>query len=108
MFFLTYSTRQCVSNAATPTDNLRNTFLLHPSSCYVPKHPPTPLGLRESIRNILGLIYAAQGPANAADYGVPTPATPQLTSGHFVWAQETIGAQGDVEANAPLWMLPEQ
>ncbi|QRW09668.1 hypothetical protein RhiLY_08667 [Ceratobasidium sp. AG-Ba] len=73
-----YSTRQCVSNAVTPTDNLRDTFLLHPSSCYVPKRPPTPLGLRESIRNIPGLIYAAQGPANAADYGVPTPATPQL------------------------------
>ncbi|QRW03998.1 hypothetical protein RhiLY_02997 [Ceratobasidium sp. AG-Ba] len=54
----------------------RDTFLLHPSSCYVPKRAPTPAGLRDAIRNVPGLIYTSNGPANAADYGLPTPSSP--------------------------------
>ncbi|QRV80901.1 hypothetical protein RhiJN_08916 [Ceratobasidium sp. AG-Ba] len=72
-----YSIRWRISNAVTSTENLRNTFLLHPSSCYVPKRSPTPPGLRETIWNVPGLIQLAQGPANAADYGLPTPLTPE-------------------------------
>ncbi|QRW08203.1 hypothetical protein RhiLY_07202 [Ceratobasidium sp. AG-Ba] len=71
------SIRRRISNAVTSTENLRDTFLLHPSSCYVPKRLPTPPGLRETIWNVPGLIQLAQGPANAADYGLPTPLTPE-------------------------------
>ncbi|QRW03552.1 hypothetical protein RhiLY_02551 [Ceratobasidium sp. AG-Ba] len=46
------------------------------SSCYVPKRAPTPAGLRDAIRNVPGLIYTSNGPANAADYGLPTPSSP--------------------------------
>ncbi|KAG8714246.1 hypothetical protein FRC08_012171 [Ceratobasidium sp. 394] len=51
-------------------------FLLHPASCHRPKRPLTPPGLRDEVRNIPNLIYAASGPANPADYGLPTPCTP--------------------------------
>ncbi|QRV73678.1 hypothetical protein RhiJN_01692 [Ceratobasidium sp. AG-Ba] len=52
-----------------------DTFLLHPSSCYVPKRSSMRPGLRDSVRNVPGLIYTANGPANPADYGLPTPAS---------------------------------
>ncbi|QRV82785.1 hypothetical protein RhiJN_10800 [Ceratobasidium sp. AG-Ba] len=72
-----YNIRQRVADTAQSTGNPAfDTFLLHPSSCHVPKRPPTPLGLRETIWNVPGLVYVAQGPANAADYGFPTPLTP--------------------------------
>ncbi|QRV85428.1 hypothetical protein RhiJN_27509 [Ceratobasidium sp. AG-Ba] len=44
------------------------------------RRPSTPLGLRESIRNVPGLVYTALGPANPADYGLPTPITPRLAA----------------------------
>ncbi|KAG8720867.1 hypothetical protein FRC09_008863 [Ceratobasidium sp. 395] len=58
------------------SDAFADAFLLHPSSCYVPKCSATPPGLRESMRNVPGLIYTANGPANAADYGLPSPRSP--------------------------------
>ncbi|CCO34238.1 hypothetical protein BN14_08332 [Rhizoctonia solani AG-1 IB] len=70
-----YNTRQKLLDAA-PSATPDDVFLLHPSSCYVPKRSPTPLGLRDSMRNVPGLIYVANGPANPADYGLPTPASP--------------------------------
>ncbi|QRV78757.1 hypothetical protein RhiJN_06772 [Ceratobasidium sp. AG-Ba] len=72
-----YTTRQQQSNTTSvPQPTTSDTFLLHPSSCYVPKRPPTPIGLREAVRNVPGLIYKANGPARAEDYGCPTPCTP--------------------------------
>ncbi|QRV77131.1 hypothetical protein RhiJN_05146 [Ceratobasidium sp. AG-Ba] len=77
----TYNTRWQISGSepvvSTQPDNM---FLLHPSSCHVPKRAPTPVGLHESIRNVPGLIYISNGPANAADYGLPTPCSPHLPS----------------------------
>ncbi|QRV80841.1 Retrotransposon gag protein [Ceratobasidium sp. AG-Ba] len=72
-----YNARQRLSGS-DPIENTQSsdTFLLHPSSCYVPKRSPTPPGLRDAIRNVPGLIHTAIGPANAADYGLPTPLTP--------------------------------
>ncbi|QRV77128.1 hypothetical protein RhiJN_05143 [Ceratobasidium sp. AG-Ba] len=72
-----YNTRQRLSESDPTTDTqLVDTCLLHPSSCYVPKRPPTPPELRESIRNVPGWIYTSNGLANVADYGLPTPFTP--------------------------------
>ncbi|QRW10307.1 hypothetical protein RhiLY_09306 [Ceratobasidium sp. AG-Ba] len=72
-----YNTRQRVSESHPTTDTQPgDTFLLHPSSCYVPKRAPTPAGLRDTIRNIPGLIYTSNGPANAGDYGLPAPSSP--------------------------------
>ncbi|QRV85426.1 hypothetical protein RhiJN_27507 [Ceratobasidium sp. AG-Ba] len=73
----TFNTRQRLSQSTpdvkpAPSD----AFLLHPSSCYVPKRSSTPPGLQDSVRNVPGLIYTANGPANPADYGLPTPASP--------------------------------
>ncbi|QRV79764.1 hypothetical protein RhiJN_07779 [Ceratobasidium sp. AG-Ba] len=72
-----YNTRQRLLESTpdtkpAPTD----TFLLHATSCYIPKRPPTPPELRECIQNVPGLIYTANGPANHADYGLPSPASP--------------------------------
>ncbi|QRV79957.1 hypothetical protein RhiJN_07972 [Ceratobasidium sp. AG-Ba] len=60
-----YNTRQRLPGSGS-TSNTQPTdmFLLHPSSCYVPKRSPTPPGLRDAIRNVPGLIHAAIGPAN--------------------------------------------
>ncbi|QRV74479.1 hypothetical protein RhiJN_02493 [Ceratobasidium sp. AG-Ba] len=69
-----YTARQQLSGS----DSLASdTLLLHPSSCNVPKRSPTPPGLRDAIRNVPGLIHTAIGPANPADYGLPTPLTPE-------------------------------
>ncbi|QRV96411.1 hypothetical protein RhiJN_24429 [Ceratobasidium sp. AG-Ba] len=72
-----YNTRQklvLTTSDAHPTPD--DVHLLHPSSCHVPKRPATPVDLRDSVRNIPGLIYTANGPANPGDYGFPTPASP--------------------------------
>ncbi|QRW14236.1 hypothetical protein RhiLY_13235 [Ceratobasidium sp. AG-Ba] len=74
-----YNTRQrALGDAKTVNSTTADTFLLHPSSCYVPKRSPTPPGLRDAIQNVPGLIDSAIGPANSADYGLPTPLTPEL------------------------------
>ncbi|QRW10419.1 hypothetical protein RhiLY_09418 [Ceratobasidium sp. AG-Ba] len=53
-----YNIRQRVADTAQSTGNPAfDTFLLHPLSCHVPKRPPTPLGLRETIWNVPGLVY---------------------------------------------------
>ncbi|KAG8749969.1 hypothetical protein FRC12_013131 [Ceratobasidium sp. 428] len=56
-------------------DNPADTFLLHPSSCYVPKRPPTPPGLREAMYNVPRLLGQANG-TDGCDYGCPTPREP--------------------------------
>ncbi|QRW08915.1 hypothetical protein RhiLY_07914 [Ceratobasidium sp. AG-Ba] len=76
-----YNARQRLSGS-DPIDKTHSsdTFLLHPSSCYVPKRSPTPPGLRDAIRNVPGLIHTAIGPANPADYGLPTQLARSLPS----------------------------
>ncbi|QRV91931.1 hypothetical protein RhiJN_19949 [Ceratobasidium sp. AG-Ba] len=71
-----YSSRKSLPSADSAKTSPSDLFLLHPSSCYVPKRPPTPSGLRDAIRNVPGLIYKANGPARAEDYGCPTPCSP--------------------------------
>ncbi|QRW07725.1 hypothetical protein RhiLY_06724 [Ceratobasidium sp. AG-Ba] len=72
-----YNARQRLSESGLAMNpQSHDMFLLHPSSCHVPKRSSTPPGLRDSVRNVPGLIYTANGPANAADYGLPTPASP--------------------------------
>ncbi|QRV96741.1 hypothetical protein RhiJN_24759 [Ceratobasidium sp. AG-Ba] len=71
-----YNARQFTPAAHTTENSPSDVLLLHPSSCHVPKRPPTPLNLRHEVRNIPGLIYTANGPASAADYGLPTPSSP--------------------------------
>ncbi|KAG8762846.1 hypothetical protein FRC12_008820 [Ceratobasidium sp. 428] len=60
-------------------DHLNDTidaFLLHPSSCYVPKRPATPPDLRESVYNIPGLVYTANVQTIPANYGFLSPCSP--------------------------------
>ncbi|QRV73613.1 hypothetical protein RhiJN_01627 [Ceratobasidium sp. AG-Ba] len=46
----------------------------------VPQAPSTPPGLRQSVRNIPGLMERANGPADGRDYGWPSPAEPSPPS----------------------------
>ncbi|QRW15458.1 hypothetical protein RhiLY_14457 [Ceratobasidium sp. AG-Ba] len=74
-----YNTRQRLpGGSSTMNTDTNDVFLLHPSSCHVPKRSPTPPGLRDAIRNVPGLIHTAIGPANPSDYGLPTPSTPEV------------------------------
>ncbi|KAG8683432.1 hypothetical protein FRC09_016082 [Ceratobasidium sp. 395] len=63
--------------AARPAslDDPADAFLLHPSSCHVPKRPPTPPGLREAMYNVPHLLGQANG-TDDCDYGCPTPRKP--------------------------------
>ncbi|KAG8725306.1 hypothetical protein FRC09_002668 [Ceratobasidium sp. 395] len=64
---------------ATCPNHLEGTidaFLLHPSSCHVPKRPATPPDLRESMYNIPGLVYTANVQAIPANYGFISPCSP--------------------------------
>ncbi|KAG8700102.1 hypothetical protein FRC09_006174 [Ceratobasidium sp. 395] len=54
------------------SDNPADAFLLHPSSCHVPKRPPTPPGLREAMYNVPRLLGQANG-TDGCDYGCTTP-----------------------------------
>ncbi|KAG8683453.1 hypothetical protein FRC08_014276 [Ceratobasidium sp. 394] len=49
---------------------------LHPLAFLAPNRPPTPPGLRLSMLNAPGLLSKANGPANPADYGLPSPNSP--------------------------------
>ncbi|KAG8709590.1 hypothetical protein FRC08_018252 [Ceratobasidium sp. 394] len=72
-----YNTRHRASAAAPePQSPFVDLHLLHPASCYVPKRPSTPPGLRDAVRNIPGLVEVARGPADATQYGFPTPCSP--------------------------------
>ncbi|KAG8694623.1 hypothetical protein FRC09_009728 [Ceratobasidium sp. 395] len=57
------------------SDDPADAFLLHPSSCYVPKRPPTPPGLREAMYNVPRLLGQANG-TDGCDYGCTTPREP--------------------------------
>ncbi|KAG8769591.1 hypothetical protein FRC12_004873 [Ceratobasidium sp. 428] len=81
-----YNTRQQLvppapATNATPaacpecSEGSADAFLLHPSSCHVPKRPATPPGLRESMYNIPRLLGQANG-TDGCDYGCPTPREP--------------------------------
>ncbi|KAG8716070.1 hypothetical protein FRC09_016072 [Ceratobasidium sp. 395] len=59
----------------TPSDDPADAFLLHPSSCHVPKRPLTPPGLREAMYNVPRLLGQANG-TDGCDYGCPTPREP--------------------------------
>ncbi|KAG8680897.1 hypothetical protein FRC08_015974, partial [Ceratobasidium sp. 394] len=72
-----FTTRQRVSTAVPePQSAPVDLHLLHPASCYLPKRPSTPPGLREAVQNIPGLVEVARGPADATQYGFPTPCSP--------------------------------
>ncbi|KAG8723530.1 hypothetical protein FRC09_002957 [Ceratobasidium sp. 395] len=75
---LTPHTSAADTASATRADRLDepiNAFLLHPSSCHVPKRPPTPPGLREAMYNVPRLLGQANG-TDGCDYGCPTPREP--------------------------------
>ncbi|KAG8682005.1 hypothetical protein FRC08_015254 [Ceratobasidium sp. 394] len=77
-----YTARQRYSPPVPAADgDPADLLLLHPASCHVPKRPSTPPDLRESIRNIPGLIHVANGPADATQYGFPTPNPPSPPPG---------------------------
>ncbi|KAG9076757.1 hypothetical protein FS749_011417 [Ceratobasidium sp. UAMH 11750] len=70
------SRQQAPATVPQPQNPPVDLHLLHPASCHIPKRPPTPPGLRDVIRNIPGLVDTARGPADATQYGFPTPCSP--------------------------------
>ncbi|QRW07792.1 hypothetical protein RhiLY_06791 [Ceratobasidium sp. AG-Ba] len=76
-----YNARQRLSGS-DPIDKAHSsdTFLLHPSSCYVPKQSPTPPGLRDAIQNVPGLIHTAIGPATQPIMASPPQLAQSLLS----------------------------